>query len=104
MGDKTLDRLLVAEAGAEKRIMDAKERSRHILEKARGDASDQRETALQQFQQRRISDLSSVKEAALVEARSVREEGIREASDLETIAKPRIKGAVKSVIESYLGG
>ena len=104
MGDKTLDRLLEAEAGAKKTIMDAKERSRHILEKARGDALDRKEEALQQFQQRRINDLSSVKEAALMEARSVREEGIREAGNLETIAKPRIKEAVKSVIESYLGG
>ena len=104
MGDKTLNRLLEAEAGAKKRIVGAKERSRHILEKAKGDALDLKEAALQQFQQRRINELSSVKEAALVEARSVREEGIREARDLETTAKPRIKEAVKSVIESYLGG
>ncbi len=104
MGDKTLDRLLEAEAGAKKMIVGAKERSHHILEKARSDASDQREAALQRFQQRKINELSSVKEAALVEARSVQEEGVREAGNLETMAKPRIEEAVKSVIESYLGG
>ncbi len=104
MGDETLDKLLEAEAGVKKRIVGAKERSRHILEKARDDALEKKETALLRFQQRRVNELSSVREAALVEARSVQEEGVREASDLESRAKPRIKEAVESVIESYLSG
>ncbi len=103
MGDETLNRLLEAEAGAKKRIVGAKERSGQIMETARDDASKQREISLQRFQRRRVNELSSVREAALVEARSVREEGVQEAGDLERRAKPRIKEAVESVIESYLG-